>query len=183
MRVEKGHAHAYTKYRLLVPADYLWLLRSALECKLLKHKSLTVHLPYEVQHPEVYNLKSAYKYISFGERLKKVFGIKLFWENAPWLNYGTWDLKYKNTDWQHVPFNIDLCLDTGHLMLGAKSTAKFQGSLSKLLKSRGNQIKYMHLHENNFKRDLHTPVPGKVITKKIFREITKGRQFILEKGE
>lgn len=183
MRVENNHAHAYTSYSLLNLKNYLFLFRSVIECKINNYIDLTVHLPFEIQHTEFLNIKKAKRYIYFGERLKKIFGVSLYWENAPWLNYGTWDLKYKNTNWEHVPKDIELCLDTGHLMLGCKNKKIFFKKLKKVLKGRGEQIKYLHLHENNFVSDKHFPVPGKIITKKLMDNLIKNRDCIIEKGE
>ncbi len=183
MRIEEGHAHAYTNYSLLNWKDYWLLTKSAFECRASNHKDLTVHLPFEIQHREVRNLKKAKRFIYYGEFLKKIFGISLYWENAPWLNYGTWDLKYGNTDWKYIPTDIELCLDTGHLMLGSKNKALFLRELNKILKERRSQINYFHLHENNFESDEHTPVPGKIITKEMMKRLIKSKDYIVEKGE
>lgn len=183
MRVEHNHAHAYTIYDLLSAKHYLFLIKSVVECKLNRYKTLTVHLPFEIQHKQVENLPNANRYIFFGELLKKIFKVKLYWENAPWLNVGTWDLKYGNTNWEAIPSNIELCLDTGHLMLGCKNKSEFYKLLNKVLKKSGTQIKYLHLHENNFISDIHVPVPGKVIDRNLIRKIARNRDYIVEKGE
>lgn len=183
MRVEKGHAHAYTSYLLLKWTDYASLIVSVMEVKINNYKSLTVHLPFEIQHKEVKNLKKAHAFINFGEILKRLFNIKLYWENAPWLNYGSWDLKYKNTLWKDIPKNIDLCLDTGHLMLGERNKKVFYGKLKRIIHLYSAQIKHLHLHENDLKSDKHEEVPGKIIRKRIFKNLTKNRTYIIEKGE
>jgi hypothetical protein len=182
MRVEEGHAHARTRYELLNWQDYWLLFLSVVECKFRNYKSLTVHLPFEMQHGEVFNISKAKTYILFGEVLRKIFRIKLYWENAPWLNYGSWDLKYENTNWVHVPKNINLCLDTGHLMLGVKSKKGFLKKLSWVMENYGGQIKHLHLHENDFESDQHISVPGKVIDKKLFEKLIRGRSYIIEMG-
>ncbi len=183
MRIEKNHAHAYTRYRLLSWKDYFLLLRSVIECKIGRYKSLTVHLPYEIQHNQVKNIVKARKYIFFGEFLKKIFRINFYWENAPWLNNGSWTLKFGNTNWSKIPNNIDICLDTGHLMLGCKTSKHFKDLLNKVLSIRGKQVKHLHLHENNFVSDQHILVPGRVITKSLFKYLIKGKSYIVEKGE
>ena len=183
MRVEKKHAHAYTRYSLLERVDYLSLIRSVVETRVHKYKSLTVHLPFEIQHEVVEDLDKARRFIYFGELLKKLFKIQLYWENAPWLNYGSWNLKYKNTSWKHIPLDIDLCLDTGHLMLGQKNKKVFLKKLEKIIEARGRQIKHLHLHENNLKSDKHVPVPGRIINSKTFKKLTKNRSYIVERGE
>jgi sugar phosphate isomerase/epimerase len=183
MRIEQNHAHAHTRYELLDWRDYLLLIKSCIEAKIMHNFSLTVHLPFEIQHSQQLDVKKALKFISYGEFLKKVFKIKLYWENAPWLNYGTWDLKYKNTLWKYIPYDIDLCLDTGHLMLESHSKSEYLKKLNKLLKERGKQIRHLHLHENNFKSDQHKKVPGKIINDKLVKTLTKNRSYIFEKGE
>lgn len=181
MFVENGHAHAYPRGEFLLWKDYVSLFRSALECNLVGYKSLTVHLPFEIQHPEMGDVKKGKLYISYGQILKKILGINLYWENAPWLDHKSWSLKHENTDWTYVPYTIDLCLDTGHLMLGCRDNSEFLERLHKLLKERGRQIKFLHLHENNFISDDHIPVPGKVITKSIMKSLIRNRDFIIEK--
>ncbi|OGM18893.1 hypothetical protein A2686_05185 [Candidatus Woesebacteria bacterium RIFCSPHIGHO2_01_FULL_38_10] len=181
MIVENGHAHAYTRGELLEWKDYVLLLRSVIESKTGGNKSLTVHLPYEIQHAEVRDVKRGEFYISYGEVLKRNFSIKLYWENAPWLEHRNWSLKYDNTDWTYVPRTIDLCLDTGHLMLGCKNRDEFLSLLDMLIKDRGSQIKFLHLHENNFRSDDHDPVPGIVLTKSVMNWLIKDRDFIIEK--
>lgn len=183
LRIENGHAHAYTRYSLLGWRDYVLLLKSIVEGRMRSTKSVTVHLPFEIQHREVQNLYKAYCYIWYGQFLKKVFGVKLYWENAPWLQYGTWDLKYTNIEWTYIPYNIELCLDTGHLMLGCKNKEEFIKKLDEVERKRGNQIKHLHLHENDFIADKHISAPGKVVTENIFEKIIKGRTYIVEKGE
>lgn len=181
MVVENEHAHAYSRGKLLGWQDYGLLFRSSLECKFRKYKSLTVHLPYEIQHPEVLDLAKALSYINYGQFLKVIFSINLYWENAPWLNHGTWDLRYGNTDWSNIPRNTDLCLDTGHLMLGCKDKDDFLNRLNLLLEQRGAQIKFLHLHENRFRSDDHEPVPGNVITKGLMDDLVKNREWVIEK--
>lgn len=183
MRVEKKHAHAYTNYSLLSWWDYVTLMGSAVEAKVNNYKSLSVHLPFEIQHEGVQNLREAISFIYFGEFLKRVFGIKLYWENAPWLKVGSWNLKYGNTVWINLPRDIDLCLDTGHLMLGEKDKRSFLKKLKLIIHDRGGQIKHLHLHENDFRSDQHLAVPGRVITSKMIKELTKNRSYIFEKGE
>ena len=126
---------------------------------------------------EVIELNSSLK-----ELEERIFNINLFWENAPWLDHNSFSLKYQNTNWVRVPSKIDLCLDTGHLMLGCKNKKIFYRVLNDLLTKRGDQIKFLHLHENNFKSDDHIQVPGRVLTKTIIKSLTKRRNFIFEKS-
>jgi sugar phosphate isomerase/epimerase len=149
--------------------------------KVISSKSVTVHLPLEIQHPKHFvKIKWAKRLIDFGEFWKRALKIPLYWENAPLLNEGTWDLVFGQTKWHLVPGDIDLCLDMGHLMLGAKSVKEARGAILKLLKKKGKQVKHLHLHENNFIHDTHNK-PGKVLTNSFLKRIKKGRTFIYEK--
>ena len=175
------HIHAHTEYSLVGMSHYFKLLWSVLDCKLRGGYSLTVHLPYEVQHPDfVGTLENGIKFIEYGELLKRMFNVRLYWENAPWLIPPKWGLKYDNTNWLRVPRDIDLCLDTGHLMLGQRSKEAFYAKLSTILKKRGHQIKHLHLSENNFKYDQHKHT-RKILTDRRLRKITRGRTWIWEK--
>jgi len=179
-----GHLHAYSEYRAVGWKHFMKLLLSIVVGKVVGARSVTAHLPLEFQHPDEFrNIMMANSLIRFGEYLKKLFNIKLYWENAPLLNFGTWDLKYENTDWENVPKNINLCLDTGHLMLGVKTKKEFLKTLDWVLKQYGEQLKHLHLHENDFKSDQHLSVPGKIIDKKLRDRLITSRSFIYEKGE
>ena len=179
--LDLNHHHAYTEYSLVGLRHYLKLIWSVIDLKLRDGYSLTVHLPYEVQHPEfIHDQQKGIDFIEFGELLKRMFKIRLYWENAPWLKPPKWNLKYKNTEWQRIPRDIDLCLDTGHLMLGQHNKATFYTKLHTVLNKRGHQIKHLHLSENNFKSDQHKHT-RKVLTERRLRKITRGRTFIWEK--
>lgn len=187
MRIENGHAHAKTSYQVLRLRDYFWLLINCLETKLCNYSSLNVHLPFEIQHPKHYpNLKNGLMFIMFGEKLKKILNIKLYWENAPEENFGKWNLKHGQTEWRYVPKNIDLCLDIGHAILGFKTKLKAKNNIEKLIEKRGSQIKHLHIHVNDLKSDQHINNPKKV-TEKLSEEwmenIKNNRSYIYEKGE
>lgn len=174
------HHHAFTEHSLVSYKHYLKLLWSVLDLKLRRGYSLTVHIPYEVQHPEfVGDLQRGLDFIDFGELLNKMFSIRLYWENAPWLVPPKWGLRYEETWWGRIPRDIDLCLDTGHLMLGCKNKNVFYVKLHNLLKRRSKQIKHVHLSENNFKYDQHKHT-RKILTERRLRNITRGRTWVWE---
>jgi|SRR3989344_3804737 len=182
MRIQDHHAHADCRYCRIDWRDYVLLFKNILQAKIQNVRSLNVHLPFEVQHPTQYeDVQRGLRYIHFGETLKKLFDIKLYWENAPAQNYGTWDLKNGQTQWQYIPQTIHLCLDTGHVMLGAKSIQEARKRISTILKERGKQIRHLHIHENDLQHDTHNPI-GKVITKKLFEDLINNRTYIFEKG-
>ena len=150
---------------------------SVLACRISCCKSLTTHLPLELQHRVYSRLGVAKKLVESGQFLAALFRINLYWENAPLLNYGTWDLKHGQTEWNLVPYNVPLCFDTGHAILGVLSDKQAQEEILAIFRERRSQIKHLHLHENDFIHDTHDPI-GKVITEDIFREIIDGKTYI-----
>lgn len=180
IKIQDEHLHASTMYEPTSASHFWKLLASILIAKFLRAKSVNVHLPLEILHPSIYtNKKIGILFVRFGEFLKRLFCIELYWENAPLLKYGTWDLKHGQSDWRLVPDDIDLCLDTGHLMLGAISTKQARERILHILKLRGKQIKHIHLHENDLIHDSHQQ-HSFIITPDLRNIITAGRSFILE---
>lgn len=183
LRVEGEHAHAKSRYEVTQVEDYINLVRDFLLTQQGRLLSLNVHLPFEIQHPEIYpDLDRGLHFIRYGEGLKKIFGVPLYWENSPEIVYGSWELKHGQTDWTHVPRDIELTLDTGHAMLGARDKDDAQTRIRAILQEWGPQIKHLHLHENDLRGDEHWPV-GKILTPDFITEITAGRTFIFEQGE
>lgn len=191
MREQNGHYHARTRYKETGVEDYRYLMGNFRIAKKLNAKSLNVHLPFEIQHPQVYpNLQNGKDFILFGEDLKQLYGIPLYWENAPEQVYMDWTLKHGQTEWESVPDNIELTLDTGHLIMGSVDVKEAQRRIEHVLFTRGLQIKHLHLHENDLIHDDHIQVGtgseftgGKVITETIFMTLTQGgRTYIFEKG-
>ena len=129
-------------------------------------------------------------FILFGEDLKQLYGIPLYWENAPEQVYMDWTLKHGQTKWESVPDNIELTLDTGHLMMGSLDVKEAQERIEHVLFTRGIQIKHVHLHENDLVHDDHKQVGkeqtytgGTVVTQDIFNRLTSGRTYIFEQDE
>lgn len=175
------HYHATTLYQAISLKHFFLLLGDVLIFKFKKGRSLTVHLPLEIQHPHhFHHLFLAKMFIEFGELLKYIFQIHLYWENAPLLVYGSWQLKFGQTVWRLIPKNIDLCLDVGHLILGCKNIPATRNRILKLVNKRGFQIKHLHLHENDLVHDLHFP-PRRILGSEIIQQLTKNRTYIFEK--
>ena len=179
-KTEEGHLHAWCLYERTSWKHFLVLLLSTIKSRLTSAKSVTTHLPLEFQHRVYKNIGHAWRLIVFGRFLAALFQIKLYWENAPLLRYGTWDLKHGPVDWSLVPANISLCFDTGHEMLGASNAAEAQERILNAFRLRQSQIKHIHLHENDLVHDLHNP-PEKILTPQIITELTKDRTYIFEK--
>ncbi|MBI4158238.1 MAG: hypothetical protein HY505_01260 [Candidatus Yanofskybacteria bacterium] len=178
--VTDGHLHAWCLYEPTSWKHFIYIFLSVLVCRAGYYKSLTTHLPLELQHKFYSNVNRGRKLIKFGQFLAALFRTKLYWENAPLLNYEIWNLKHGQTEWELVPHEIFLCFDTGHAMLGAVSDKNAQEDILSIFRKRRFQIKHLHIHENDLIHDNHDPV-GRVITKDIFKEITNGRTYIFEK--
>lgn len=177
------HFHGRTRYKPTDSQDFRILFEDMKKVREINGESLNVHLPYEIQHPDTYrNIISGLVFIKYGELLKRVFHIPLYWENAPELQYGTWDLSHGQTDWTFVPGNIDLTLDVGHLMIGENSIEEARSRIEHVLFDRKSQIKHLHIHENDLRHDEHWPI-GKIITPVFLSRITSGVTYIFEKGE
>lgn len=189
LRIENNHAHAFMIYEPTDLRHFVALSYSILQAKLYKCTSITTHLPFEIQHPQFFSKRRFYiaqALILFGEIQKKLFHIPLYWENCPIFNIGTWDLRYGQTNWETVPTNIDLCIDTGHLMMGSKNKKEATLLIERIFQIRAKQIKHLHIHENNLISDLHKN-PKKQKTKErilsdvLIKKIQKGRTYIFEK--
>lgn len=181
MRAQENHFHADTRYAETGMPDFINLYKNIVEVKSAGGLDLNVHLPYEVVYPNIYkNYQRGAGFIWFGEAFKELFKVKLVWENSPVLIPPTWDMLHGQTQWGLVPRSIDLCLDTGHLMLGSESIEEARSRIKFILGQRGNQIKHLHLHENDLVSDLHWK-PNEVIDPDLLIELTQGgRTFIFE---
>lgn len=179
-QVNNGHFHSWCLYESTSWRHFIYLFASIIVSKIKGFKSITTHLPLELQHHIYPRRSKGEKLIKFGNFLAALMSVNLYWENAPLLNFETWDLKHGQTEWELVPNNIPLCFDTGHAILGAKSPEEAREIILTIFKNREKQIKHLHVHENNLVRDMHTP-PDIIITKELLREITKNRTYIFEK--
>ena len=178
-KIQNGHMHAWCVYKPTSWRHYISLFVSVVVGKLLKVQSVTTHIPLELQHLIYQPKTKGEKLIKFGMSVAALFRTKLYWENAPLLNYGTWDLKHGQTEWDLVSKGIPLCLDTGHLILGAASLEEAQKRIRDIIAERGEQIKHLHIHENDLLHDNHRP-PEKIVTPEILSLIISGRTYIFE---
>jgi len=179
-QVDGGHLHAWCLYEPISWKHFAYLFWSMLICRLFCYKSLTTHLPLELQHSIYPNVKTGTKLIKFGQIIAALFLVKLYWENAPLLNYGPLNLKHGQIDWNLIPRNIPLCFDMGHEILGAESIEEAKKRIMAVFNERQLQIKHLHIHENDLIHDLHNK-PDKIITEEIIRQTTKNRTYIFEK--
>ena len=183
IRSQEGHAHAKPRYLETGIEDYLNLVRDFITVQKSGLLTLNTHLPFEIQHPQVYpDLKKGLHFVRYGEGLKQIFGVPLYWENSPEQVYKEWHLKHGQTDWTNIPKDIELTLDTGHAMLGAKNEEDARNRIRALVEQWGGQIKHLHIHENDLIHDEHLPI-GRVITPDLLEELIRDRTYIFEKGE
>lgn len=188
-KAQNNHAHAIVLFEATSWKHFYYLFLSILLTKLKRYKSLTCHLPLEIQHPQKFRKhKNAIKFISFGEFLKRKIKIKLYWENAPLLEVKNWSLRFGQSSWKTIPENIDLCIDTGHLILGSKNKEEARKRIELIiLKQFVGRVKHLHIHENDLISDHHWN-PSKVrpkdriLTGSLIDKITKGKTYIYEKG-
>src|SRR3989344_5305871 len=171
-QIEDGHLHAWCLYKPISWIHFAYLFFSILISKITTSKSVTTHLPLELQHHVYPKVKTATKLVKFGNFLAALVRVKLYWENAPLLNYEAWDLKHGPTEWNLVPLKIPLCLDTGHLILGSESIREAQEKILAISKERQEQIKHLHIHENDLIHDSHL-APNNILTKELIQEITQ----------
>lgn len=179
VKTESGHMHAWSLYEPISWRHYYCLLVSIALCRIKMAKSVTAHLPLELQHKKYLSTISGMRFVKFGEFMAALFKVPLYWENAPLLNYGIWDLKDGQTEWELVPRNIKLCFDTGHAMLGQKSPEQARENILAIIKDRGEQIRHLHIHENDLVHDSHLQ-PGKVLIPELIEKLTKNRSYIFE---
>lgn len=183
MKEQEGHYHARTDYCVTNIKQLKTLWEDINYVRKVKGKSLNVHLPFEIQHPDIYpRLEIGILFVRISQGLNRYANIPLYWENSPELNPNVWDLKHGQTVWTYVPRDIHLTLDTGHLILGSKNRDEAREKIRERVTLCGTQIRHLHIHENNLKNDEHKPI-GHIITSELFEEITAGRTYIFEKGE
>ncbi|MCR4326899.1 MAG: hypothetical protein NUV52_04580 [Candidatus Roizmanbacteria bacterium] len=113
--------------------------------------------------------------MSYIEWVASLLSVEVVWENIAFLCTLDWSL-VEQMNWDLIPSNVYLCLDTGHLMLGSKNPEK---TIAKILNVFGNRVKHLHIHENDLVHDSHEK-PHLYLTPKFVSQITKGRTWIYE---
>lgn len=119
------------------------------------------------------------RYVSF---LSKIFHVRVFWENTNILN---------TTDWSYIenpsyiPNDTPLCFDLGHFILGEPSKEAALKKIDSFFSTHGSQIKHLHLHINDLKRDLHNEDQRQVVAflgTERFNKLTQRQTYIFENG-
>lgn len=179
MRLINGFLHAHYRYAKITVRDYLLAVIDLLITKIIRAKNITFHLPVEVQfHSHSRFRIDGVDFIKWVGAIGRLLKIPVCWENTAWLNKGDWGLK-EQTSWREIPENINLCLDTGHLILGSRSIQEARERIREFLKRYAKRVKHLHIHENDLIHDEHL-APNKIIDKKLFNEIIKERTWIIE---
>ncbi|OGK66572.1 hypothetical protein A2313_01020 [Candidatus Roizmanbacteria bacterium RIFOXYB2_FULL_41_10] len=181
---EKGnlHVHASSFFRPLQFRDYWQGFLDIVLAFLFRARTLNFHLPYESQFKSYYHPKAGWQYINFINFWSRIFGMKTVWENTNILNPKDWSL-IENPS--HIPKNLSLCFDLGHFILGSKSKTQALAKVDRFFKEHGRDIKHLHLHVNDLKRDKHYRSQRQVkafLGQNRFQKLTKNRTYIFEKG-
>ncbi|OGK12111.1 hypothetical protein A3C98_03980 [Candidatus Roizmanbacteria bacterium RIFCSPHIGHO2_02_FULL_37_15] len=168
------YVHASYSYSPLGVFHYIKAVKDLILARIVNAINITFHFPIELAFPSSINTKRGIVYINWVEFWAKKLKVVVVWENISLLKKTDWSLLEQST-WEYIPKRINLCLDTGHLILGEKNPRK---RILEIIKKYGRRIKHLHLHENDLKRDLHLP-PGKIL-KPLFNLLIKGRTWIIE---
>lgn len=177
-----AHPHATTRYAPLESRDFSNALLDLLRARALGARDLNFHIPHECQYAAFRDEALANAFMEFVDRTGELLGITTLWENAPILDTTDWSIK---TQTDAVPEQRRLCLDIGHLALGAESQAAALARIDEFYARHAAQIRHLHLHVNDLVHDQHNNNPAAVLEflgVERFRRLTAGRTFIYERG-
>ena len=169
------YPHATYSYERLNFWSFAVAVKEILLARWLGARNLTFHFPVELAFVSCLNETVGGKYVRWVEWWAMKLGVQVVWENIVWLSEKDWSLKEKMM-WDHIPFGVNLCMDTGHLMIGSVDPV---AEIRSFIKKFGKRIKHLHIHENDLKHDLHLP-PGEVLKPMFIEEITRGRTWMYE---
>lgn len=175
------HCHAGCRFRPIGMIDYLVGVVDVMTAKLWGCMSVNFHTPYEIQFAKYFDRrKKGQLFVNFIERVGGLVGIKVVWENTNILSTADWSLVSGS---QRMPESVNVCFDTGHIVLGSKNKREALYRIDKFVSKYGQRIKLLHLHINNLRQDLHINNPDKVVNflgKKRYQKLTNGRWVIFE---
>lgn len=177
MKTKDRHYHAHYRYSKLNLWDYIIAVLDLIIAKFLNSKSITFHLPVGVQFKSYLN-NSNWVFVHRISKLSYYFSISCYWENTALCTVDTWKLK-EQSNLLNIKGDVNICLDTGHLILGSDNIKDARKRILMFLKKYSNQIKHIHLHENDLIHDQHKKT-GKIINKKLRNSLIKGRTYIDE---
>jgi hypothetical protein len=176
------HPHAATSYDLLTLKDYTHALRDLLATRHMAAPEINFHIPNEILFESQRNIKVGERFMNFVDGAAKLIGVKVVWENAVMIDISDWSLIENHS---LIPENRRLCLDTGHLILGAKDQSEACKRVEDFLTLHGDQIKHLHLHVNDLEHDWHWNQPELVeqyLGSSLLQRLISGRSYLFEGG-
>lgn len=176
------HPHATTLYAPLSVSDIANAITDLEAAQTLGARELNFHLPLETQFESYRNLAAGERFMDLVDTLGTLWGVTPVWENACVLNTKDWSIVENQT---YIPANRRLCLDIGHLMLGAKSDQEALARIDRFIAQHGEHTFHLHLHINDRVHDQHRCDPLLVkefLGQERFARLIAGRSYIFEKG-
>jgi len=178
----RPHPHASTHFGFLSEADRGQAIRDITRAKQIGAAEINFHIPSEIQFVSMRNEAVGLAFMDFVSDLGRQLEIRVVWENAPLLTPPTWSLVEQTA---FIPKGYDLCLDTGHLILGASCREEAVDRIDAFIYEHGAFVRHLHIHINDLVSDQHNNDPVDVITFlgfERFKSLVEGRSYIFEKG-
>ena len=178
----RPHPHAKTHFGYLSDSDRVQAITDISLAREMGAAEINFHIPGEIQFVSMRNEPVGRSFMDFVCGVGQGAGIRVVWENAPLLTAPNWSLAEQTA---FIPQGYDLCLDTGHLMLGASGRDEALARIDAFMNEHGESVKHLHIHINDFQLDLHNNDPVEVITfleLERFKRLVEGRTYIFEKG-
>jgi len=122
--------------------DYIVLVFHLFLAKVFGYRTVVINLPFETQYPYLfYQFWKGQEFINFAEKLKKVFGLSLYWQNSYSAILEKYQLKNSSISWDSVPNQIDLMIDIPSLKKTSKKQPRIKTAFDKIVNLKGEQIK------------------------------------------
>jgi hypothetical protein len=176
------HAHAVTIYSRLTPEAYFNAIGDLIEAATQCSPEINFHIPNEILFESQRDFVAGEKFMAFVDAVSERIAMPVVWENAVRLKLPEYSLVENQS---HIPRGRNLCLDIGHLALGASSKEEALGRIDRFEQSYGERIKHLHLHVNDLVHDQHLNDPAVVVDylgQERFERLVRGRSFIFEAG-
>lgn len=177
------HPHAYSEYGPLEPKNYLYAFRDVILATEMGGSEVNIHLPYEVQFHQFRDLEAANAFMDFVDQVGEAMGIPVVWENSMLLDIHDGFRLIQEAD--YFPTDRELCLDTGHLILGSRDQGEARQRVSDFLDEHGERVKLVHFHYNDLEHDEHRWKPDEVeafFGEALTQRVMNGRHVLFEKG-
>jgi len=139
---------------LLGPLDYIFLVFAFILARIIMTKMVIINLPLETQYPYLFNqFWKGDDFIKFAEKLKKIFNLKVFWQNSRPEMLNKFGISNLSITWNYLPKNIDLMINTDNLKKNFARSYSTRKELEKISHEFGKQIKII-FPSNNIGRHL-----------------------------